>query len=158
MWTYPKKNNAIFSALVFFFYRKQIAYISQKKTEKYSTVLEEYKLLKMIDHQNVIKPIELNTEFGLVIEHFDGKKLYKVDIHGIDNKYEWLQELESLIDYLRKKNIYSKIDIHDSNLLLKIANNKIIDWKLIDFEIFQPGDAFRNDDFIKSLRKKINGR
>ena len=107
------------------------AFTSTKKEDNLKEFLKEFKVLKKLNHHNIISLIEVGEEYG-VVEYFQGKSLLKVAEKSIPMSARILiiEQLVSAFAYLHKNN-YLHGDLHPSNILV----NKKFQVKLIDFDL-----------------------
>ena len=101
-------------------------------------IMNEIKILKKLDHQNIIKLYEVyekNNEVCLIIEYVQGQRLFEYIVHsGRLSEPETavlMKQLFLTLTYLESQGILHR-DIKPENILMTKSGNKI-ELKLIDF-------------------------
>ena len=123
--------------------------------------LREFLVLTQISHPKIIKLIGVSRNLGLIFPYLDWQPLDSVNFKEINNKNSFIKEINTFFDYASNKQISMGIldyesevagerrlidivDFHCGNFLLKITNNKIEDWRVVDFEYYSNNNFKRN--------------
>lgn len=113
-----------------------------------SSIYDEIKLMKSIDHKNIVKlidVIETSTVLCIVMEYCENGELYDLIVDNfqnftIEDKKKIFKELVEAVKYLHENNI-SHRDLKVENVLLDKDNHV----KLADFNLatrFKPNELF----------------
>jgi len=113
-----------------------------------SSIYEEIKLMKSINHKNIVKlidVIETSTVLCIVMEYCENGELYDLIVDNfqsftMEDKKKIFKELVEAVKYLHENNI-SHRDLKVENVLLDKDNNV----KLADFNLatrFKPNELF----------------
>lgn len=114
----------------------------QNDLERRARMHREAIALETIEHPNIPKVLDLNTEnwkdfdfkLFLAMEFIEGKTLNEIDFQTLsfDNKLELVLKIAEIIDYFHKRGIVHR-DLKPDNIILR--NNNFLDPIIIDFGI-----------------------
>ena len=162
------KNEArdfkIFDETIFYKLRRKSdnkLFFAKKITLDRYKQLREFLILTKVNHPRIIKLIGVSEKYGLIFPFLDWENLDEVDFYAITNKDNLLQQINEFFaylentsislgifdfenDYKKRRKLIDIIDLHPHNFLIKVEENHVIDWKVIDFEYYSNNNYQRN--------------
>lgn len=123
--------------------------------------LREFLILTKVNHPRIIKLIGVSEKYGLIFPFLVWENLDEVDFYAITNKDNLLQQINEFFaylentsislgifdfenDYKKRRKLIDIIDLHPHNFLIKVEENHVIDWKVINFEYYSNNNYQRN--------------
>lgn len=130
--------------------------------------IREFKILQSVNHRHAINLIEVTDEFGLVFPFYNWPKITQIKFSKILNKNVFKKELTNFFAFSRRKiinigNLKKAVDIllidlvdfNVSNIIVNVIDNKVIDWKFLDFEDTHKFSKSRNTCNIRRILKMV---
>ena len=168
-------NYKIYDETIFFkLYNKinkEISFAKKIMQDRYKQI-REFCILSKINHPKVLKLVGVSRKYGLIFPFLDWDPLDTIKFNNIINKDEFLKELDEFFAYTENKKIslgildfdneYEKerrlidiVDLHAHNFLIKVEENIIKDWRVIDFEYYSNNNYQRNMIHKQNIFNKI---
>jgi hypothetical protein len=136
--------------------------------------MREFFLLKNVKHRNVVRLLEVNNDYGFVFPYYNWQSIENVNFSGILNAPWFAQEIISFFRWASLEKIVPGIldinpvergatrtlleivDLHPCNFLVKIENNKIQNWVMIDLEYAFNQGSFHNEQHLHKILKLVS--
>lgn len=114
--------------------------------------MREYFFLTSANHPRITKLIAVHPKYGFIFPHYDWQKLGQLSLHGIKEVSSFAAEVKSFFDWASHQRLspgildlspdatgtsrplIDMVDFHLNNFLVKVEDNVIKDWTIIDLE------------------------
>lgn len=131
--------------------------------------MREFSLLKNVDHPNIIKMLAVHPEYGFIFQNYDWQNLGDVTAAQIRNSPDFVSEISSFFDWASKqfvahgrldvtlmekqppRRLIDVVDFHPNNFLVKVENDAVVNWTLVDLESALHHSADRNYKYLYQL-------
>lgn len=136
--------------------------------------IREYFFLTSANHQRIIKLIAVHPEYGFIFPFLDWQKLGQLSLRGIKNVSSFAVEVKSFFDWASHEKLspgildlspdargtsrplIDMVDFHLNNFLVRVENNVIKDWTVIDLEYAYNYGASRNYRHLYGFLSRVH--
>lgn len=136
--------------------------------------MREYFFLTSANHQHIIKLIAVHPEYGFIFPYHDWQKLGQLSLRGIKDVSSFVAEVKSFFDWASQQRLspgildlspdargisrplIDMVDFHLNNFLVKVEDNAIKDWMVIDLEYAFNHGSSRNYRHLYGFLSRVH--